>query len=55
MQDAERLAKESSNIVEQLEQREAGLLQEPVNKFRFFLHLVQALDGLQYSAKPVPR
>ncbi|UNM08209.1 MAG: type IV secretion system DNA-binding domain-containing protein [Planctomycetales bacterium] len=32
-QDAERLAKESSNIVKQLEQREAGLLQEPVNKF----------------------
>ncbi|MEZ5337134.1 MAG: type IV secretory system conjugative DNA transfer family protein [bacterium] len=32
-QDAERLAKESSNIMKQLEQREAGLLQEPVNKF----------------------
>ena len=32
-QDAERLAKESSNIVEQLEKREEGLLQEPVNKF----------------------
>jgi TraM recognition site of TraD and TraG len=32
-QDAERLAKESANIVEQLESREEHLLQEPVNKF----------------------
>jgi hypothetical protein len=32
-QDAERLAKESANIVQQLEQREDNLLQEPGSKF----------------------
>jgi hypothetical protein len=32
-QDAERLAKESTNIVRQLEERDSGLLQEPVNRF----------------------